>query len=207
MMEWPLVNESFADFIQANLQHRTMLITCGLPASFKSGIAEEAAKMKGYPILRSDMIRREILKGQDIFDAKVAGDVNKRMSVYEEMFRRADMQAAGSVGGLILDATFVTHDLRMRAAEVAAKHGMSLVIIETSCSQEVALERIKKRTREKYESNALTEEAYLANKNKFEPVDVDSIKKKYPHLQVTYAVIDTCQYGMANWSITKIEKR
>ena len=45
----------------------------------------------------ADMIRREILKGQDIFDAKVAGDLNKRMSVYEEMFRRADIQGAGSV--------------------------------------------------------------------------------------------------------------
>jgi len=201
------VSESFADFLQLNLKPRTLLITCGLPASFKSGIAEEASKMKGYPILRSDMIRREILKGQDIFDAKVAGDLNKRMSVYEEMFRRADIQAAGSVGGLILDATFVTQELRMRAAEVAAKHGMSLVIIETSCRQELALERIKKRTKEKYESNALTEEAYLANKKKFEPVDVDSIKKKFSQLEVTYAVVDTCQYGMCNWIVTKVEKR
>ncbi len=201
------MSESFADFIQANLQPRTLLITCGLPASFKSGIAEEASKAKGYPILRSDMIRREILKGQDIFDAKVAGDLNKRMSVYEEMFRRADKAAAESVGGLILDATFITQDLRMRAAEVAAKHGMSLVIIETSCPQELALERIKKRTKEKYESNALTEEAYLANKKKFEPVDVNAIKNKYPQLKIIYAVVDTCQYGMCNWVVTKVEKR
>jgi Predicted kinase len=201
------VNESFADFLQANLQPRTLLITCGLPASFKSGIAEEAAKLKGYPVLRSDMIRREVLKNQDIFDAKVAGSMSNRLSVYDEMFRRADIQASESAGGVILDATFVTQDLRERAAEVASKHGMPFVIIETSCPQDVALERIKKRTKEKYESNALTEEAYFANKNKWESVDVDSIKKKYPQLAVTYAVVDTCQYGMGNWVITKIEKR
>jgi len=106
-----------------------------------------------------------------------------------------------------LDATFVTQELRMRAAEVAAKHGMSLVIVETSCRQELALERIKKRTKEKYESNALTEEAYLANKNKWEPVNVNAIKTKYPTLSITYAVVDTCQYGMCNWAITKVEKR
>jgi predicted kinase len=201
------VNESFASFLQVNLQPRTLLITCGLPASFKSGVAEEAAKMKGYPILRSDMIRREVLKNQDIFDAKVAGNMSNRLSVYDEMFRRADIQASGSADGVILDATFVTQDLRERAAEIAAKHGMSLVIVETSCPQDVALERIKKRTKEKYESNALTEEAYFANKNKWEPVDVEAIKKKCPQLKVTYAVVDTCQYGMANWVITKTEKR
>jgi predicted kinase len=201
------MKESFADFIDANVQPRTLLIVCGLPASLKSGIADQASKMKGYPILRSDIIRREVLKDQDIFDAKVAGSMSNRMSVYDEMFRRADVQASGSVGGVILDATFVTQDLRMRAAEVASKHGMELVIIETSCPQDVALERIKKRTKEKYESNALTEEAYMANKNKWEPVDVDSIKQKYPQLNVTYAVVDTCQFGMANWFITKTEKR
>jgi predicted kinase len=201
------MTESFADFLQANLNERTLLITCGLPASFKSGISEEASKMKGYPILRSDMIRREVLKNQDIFDAKVAGNMSNRMSVYDEMFRQADMQATGNVDGVILDATFVTQDLRERAAEVAARHGMALVIVETSCPQEVALERIKKRTKEKYESNALTEEAYFANKNKWEPVDVKAIKKKYPQLKVTYAVVDTCQYGMANWFITKTENR
>jgi predicted kinase len=201
------VNESFADFLQVNLQPRTLLITCGLPASFKSGIAEEAAKLKGYPILRSDMIRREVLKNQDIFDVKVAGNMSNRLSVYDEMFRRADMQASGSVDGIILDATFVTQDLRERAAEIASKHGMSLVIVETSCPQDVALERIKKRTKEKYESNALTEEAYFANKNKWQPVDVDALKKKYPQLKITYAVVDTCKYGMTNWVITKTEKR
>jgi predicted kinase len=201
------VNVSFEDFIQANLQPRTLLITCGLPASLKSGIADQISKIKGYPILRSDIIRREVLKDQDIFDAKIAGNMSNRMSVYDEMFRRADMQASGSVGGVILDATFVTQDLRMHAAEIAAKHDMALVIVETSCPEEVALDRIKKRTKEKYESNAITEEAYIANKNKWQPVDVNAIKQKYPKLKVTYAVVNTCQFGMANWFITKTEKR
>ena len=201
------VKEPFAAFVQANIEPKSLLITCGLPASYKTGIAQEVAAMKGYPILRSDLIRLEVLKGKDVFDAKVAGNMNNRLSVYNEMFRRADELAAKSEGGLILDATFVTEDLRMRAAEVAAKHRMTFVIMETSCTQEIALERIKKRTKEKYESNALTEEAYLANKNKFEPINVDAIKKKFPALKVTYAVIDTCVCGMANWTVVKSEKR
>jgi uncharacterized protein len=201
------VKESFAAFVQANIEPRTLVITCGLPASYKTGVAQEVSAMKGYPILRSDLIRLEVLKGQDVFNTKVAGNMNNRLSVYDEMFRRADELAAKSSGGIILDATFVTDELRMRAAELAAKHQMAFVIMETSCTQEIALERIKQRTKEKYESNALTEEAYLANKSKFQPIDVDAVKRKFPSLKVTHVVIDTCTCGMANWTITKAEKR
>ncbi|MGE5554845.1 MAG: AAA family ATPase [Methanocella sp.] len=201
------MSEPFEAFIEANIEPNTLLITCGLPASYKTGIAQEISKRKGYPILRSDLIRLEVLKDQDIFDTKVAGNMDKRLSVYEEMFRRADELASRGQRDIILDATFVTEDLRLQAAEIAAKHNMSFVIVETSCPQEVALERIKKRTKEKYESNALTEEAYWANKKKYQPVNVDEIKKRFPTLNVMHITVDTCQYGMANWRIVKVEKR
>lgn len=201
------MSEPFEAFIEANIEPNTLLITCGLPASYKTGIAQEISKRKGYPILRSDLIRLEVLKDQDIFDTKVAGNMDKRLSVYEEMFRRADELASRGQRDIILDATFVTEDLRLQAAEIAAKHNMSFVIVETSCPQEVALERIKKRTKEKYESNALTEEAYWANKKKYQPVNVDEIKKRFPTLNVIHITVDTCQYGMANWRIVKVEKR
>src|SRR3972149_8265747 len=167
------MKEPFASFVKKELEPRTLLITCGLPASYKTETSEEVAKIKGYPILRSDLIRLEVLKNEDVFDVKVAGNMSKRLSVYDEMFSRADDLAKKSKKGAILDATFVTQDLRRRAGEIAAKHKMTFVILQTSCLQEVSVARIQKRTREKYESNALTVEADLANKSKFEPVDVD----------------------------------
>ncbi len=201
------MKEPFASFVKKELEPRTLLITCGLPASYKTETAEEVSKIKGYPILRSDLIRLEVLKNEDIFDAKVAGNMNKRLSVYDEVFRRADEQAAKGNGGLILDATFVNQELRRRAAEIAAKNNMTFVILQTSCPQEVSLNRIKKRTKEKYESNALTEEAYLANKNKFEPVDIDDLKKKYPTLKVTHLTVDTCLDETDKWLVIGMEKR
>jgi predicted kinase len=201
------LKEPFASFVKTQLEPRTLLITCGLPASYKTETAEEVSKIKGYPILRSDLIRLEVLKNEDIFDAKVAGNMNKRLSVYDEVFRRADEQASKSKGGLILDATFVTQELRRRAAEIAAKNNMTFVILQTSCPQEVSLARIKKRTKEKYESNALTEEAYLANKNKFEPVDIEDLKKKYPTLKVTHLTVDTCHDETDRWYIVGVEKK
>ncbi len=201
------MKEPFASFAKKELETRTLLITCGLPASYKTETAEEVAKIKGYPILRSDLIRLEVLKNEDIFDAKVAGNMNKRLSVYDELFRRADEMATKSKVGLILDATFVTQELRRRAAEIAAKNNMTFVIMQTSCPQEVSIARIMKRTKEKYESNALTEEAYLANKKKFEPVDIDDLKKKHPALNVTHLIVDTCHDEMDKWFVVGMEKR
>ena len=200
------MREPFAEFIKNELGPETLLITCGLPATWKTETSEEVSKIKGYPILRSDLIRLEVLKNEDVFDPKVAGNMNKRLSVYDEMFRRAD-DLAGKRKGVILDATFVTQKLRRRAAEIAAKHGLTFVILETSCPQEVSVERIKRRTKEKYESNALTVEAYLANKNKFEPVDLKDLKKQYPRLRIVKLTVDTCHDSPEDWHIIGVEKR
>jgi len=191
--------------MKANLGPKTLLITCGLPGTWKTETAEEVSKIKGYPILRSDIIRLEVLKNEDVFDPKVAGNMNKRMSVYDEVFRRAD-DLAGKGTGMILDATFVTQDLRRRAAEVAAKHGLTFVIMETSCPQEVSVARIERRTKEKYESNALTVDAYLANKKKFEPVDIKDIKQKNPNLKILHLTVDTCHDNAKDWYVIGTEK-
>jgi len=192
--------------MKANLGPKTLLITCGLPGTWKTETAEEVSKIKGYLILRSDIIRLEVLKNEDVFDPKVAGNMNKRMSVYDEVFHRADELAGKSDNGVILDATFVTQDLRRRAAEVAAKHGMTFVVMETSCPQEVSVARIERRTKEKYESNALTVDAYLANKKKFEPVDIKDIKQKNPSLKILHLTVDTCSDNAEDWYIMGMEK-
>lgn len=179
---------------------------CGLPATYKTETAEEISKIKGYPILRSDLIRLEVLKNEDIFDTKVAGNMQKRLSVYDELFKRAKDIAEKGEDGLILDATFVTRALRTRAAEIAAQTRMSFAILETSCPKDVSLSRIKRRTKEKYESNALTEEAYMANKNKFEKVDIDDLKQRFPNLNIIHFIVDTCHDLPHDWHIIEVEE-
>ncbi len=95
----------------------------------------------------------------------------------------------------------------LRAAEVASKHNMNFVIMQTNCPQEVSVARIERRTKEKYESNALTVDAYLANKKKFEPVDIEAIKKSYPKLKIVHLTVDTCRDNAEDWYIMGIEKR
>ncbi len=200
------MKEPFSKFVEANLGAKTLLITTGLPGTWKTETSEETSKIKGYPILRSDIIRLEVLKNEDVFDAKVAGNMNKRLSVYDEVFRRADDMAQKGTQGIILDATFVTQELRRRAAEIAAKHGLTFVILQTSCPEEVSVARIQRRTKENYESNALTVDAYLANKKKFEPVDIIDLKKKYPTLKILHLTVDTCRDNPEGWYVIEMEK-
>jgi hypothetical protein len=71
----------------------------------------------------------------------------------------------------------------------------------------VSVERLKRRTKEKYESNALTVEAYLANKRKFEPVDLDDLKKLYPQLKIVHFTVDTEHDPPEDWYVIGMEKR
>jgi len=199
------LKEPFAKYIKENLSYDFLLITCGLPGTWKTETSEEVVKIKGYPLLRSDIVRLEVLKNEDIFDEKVAGNMDKRVKVYDEMFRQADETLKNSKG-VGLDATFVTQQLRKRAAGLAAKHSLPLVILQTDCPQEVSIARILKRTKEKYESNALTEQAYLSNKKRFEKVDLDEIKRSYPDLELTHLVVDTTYETPDRWYITSATK-
>jgi predicted kinase len=200
------LKEPFAKFIESKLGSAVLLITCGLPGTWKTETSEEIARIKGYPILRSDLIRLEVLKGENIFDEKVASDMSKRTMVYDETFRRTD-EVLEKGESVIIDATFVTQSLRRQAAEIAAKHNKTFVILETYCPQEVAIARILRRNKEDYESNALTEQAYLNNKKKFEKVDVDDLKRMYPRLNIIHLIVDTQYDPPQDWYIIGMEKR
>ena len=201
------MKEPFSRFIQRELPSELLMITSGLPGTWKTETSEEVSRIKGYSILRSDLIRLEVLKNEDVFDAKVAGNMNKRLSVYDEMFKRAEEILSKNRTGLILDATFVTQDLRRRAAVIAAKYNMPLAILETKCSEKASVNRIQRRTKEKYESNALTVEAYINNKSKYEPVIIDALKGAAPELQIVHFTVDTEHDSPKSWYVVSTERK
>ena len=201
------MKKDFLEVIESEIPNDSVLISAGLPGCWKSPVAEAIAKIKGFEILRSDLIRLEVLKGLDIFDNRVASDPDHREKVYEEMFRQARDVLETSKGGLILDATFFTQELRSRAADLALKSNRPFVIAECVCSEEKSIERILKRTKENYESNALTREAYLNNKSLFQPVDIHALKEQFKPLAILHLAIDTEYDTLPDWKIRKIEKR
>lgn len=194
------MKEPFAKFVKVNLGPNILLITVGLPASWKTETSEEIAKIKGYTIVRTDLIRKEVLKNEDIFDEKVASNMDKRMLVYDETFRQAE-ELLKKGKSIIIDATFITQSLRRRAAALAAKYKRTFVILQTQCPREVSLARIAKRTKERYESNAVTEQAYINNEKKFEKVDLDDLKRLNPNLDIVHLIVDTQFDPPENWYI------
>ena len=201
------MDRSFSDIVASEVPDNALLISTGLPGSWKSPVTEKISEIIHARILRSDIIRLDVLKGLDIFDDKVASSPDNRMRVYEEMFRQAETQLQNDPVGLILDATFVTQDLRLRATEIAQRASRDLVIAEMACSEEASIRRILKRTKENYESNALTRQAYLNNKAIFEKVDVDEIKKPWPTLNIRHLVIDTEHDEPERWQVRSVERR
>lgn len=161
---------------------------------------EVIARIKGYTILRTDLIRRDVLKGEDIFDEKVASNMDKRKLVYDRMFSLAD-ELASQGKGVILDATFISQSLRKRAAEVAARNNKTFIIQQTSAPEVYSLDKISKRTKENYESNAITPEAYYNNLKKFEPVDLDELKELFPGLSIVHLVVDTASDTEDGWYV------
>jgi predicted kinase len=200
------MSRKFLEVIESDIPNDSVLISAGLPGCWKSPVAEAIAKIKGFRVLRSDLIRLEVLKGLDIFDNRVAANPDHRKKVYEEMFRQARDVLETSQGGLILDATFFTQELRSRAADLALKSDRPFVIAECVCSEEKSIERILKRTKENYESNALTREAYLNNKSLFQPVDIHALKRRFKPLRILHLAIDTEYDTLPDWKIRKIEK-
>ena len=200
------MKEPFAKFVKTNMEPDILLITVGLPASWKTETSEEIAKIKGYTIVRTDIIRKEVLKGEDIFDEKVASNMDKRMLVYDETFRQAE-ELLKKGKGAIIDATFITQSLRRRAAALAAKYNRTFVILQTQCPREVSLARIARRSKEKYESNALTEQAYINNEKKFEKVNLNDLKQLHPNLNIVHLIVDTQLDPPKDWYIIGMEKK
>ena len=190
----------FAEYVEKEIAADTVLIACGLPATNKTETTEVVARLKGHTILRTDLIRKEVLKGEDIFDEKVASNMDKRKMVYDKMFEKAHDLAEGNKG-VIFDATFVSQSMRRRAAEVAAKNGKTFVIQQTRCSEAYSLNKISKRTKENYESNALAPQAYYNNKEKFEEVDLADLKSRYPNLTIVHLVIETESDDEDGWYV------
>ena len=200
------MKELFAKFVETKLGNNILLITCGLPGTMKTETSEEISRIKGYPMVRTDLIRKEVLKNEDIFDEKVATDIQKRMRVYDETFRQAE-EVLEKGGSVIIDATFIAQSLRRRAAAIAAKHNKTLVILQTQRPREVAIAYVLRRTKEDYESNALTEEAYVNNEKKFEKVDLDDLKNLHPNLNIVHLTVDTQHSSPEGWYVIGMEKR
>lgn len=133
-----------------------LIIICGLQGTGKTTVAKKVALKINGVVLRTDEIRKEIIKNP-VYSKE------EKDRVYDEMFSRAKglIKEGRSV---VLDATFVKKENRDRAKGISKEFR----IIEVVCPEGVARERIRKRVGNKNEANF---DNYLKYKRFFEAVD------------------------------------
>jgi hypothetical protein len=137
-----------------------LLIVCGLPGAGKTVVAKKIAKKIGAVLLRTDVIRKKIIK-------KPTYSKEEKLRVYDNMFSVA-RKLLQNREAVILDATFAEKSNRQQAKKIAKETGLEFEIIEVKCSSEkIIKERLQKRFKD--ESDAKYEH-YLKYKKIFEPI-------------------------------------
>ena len=131
---------------------------------------------------------------------------HKPPAMYDKTFRQTDELLARD-GSTMIDATFITQSLRRRAAAIAAKHNKTLVVTQTQRPRWLAIAHMLRRTQQDYESNALTEQAYVNNERRFEQVDLSDLKPLHPDLRILHFTVDTREDSPIGCYVISTEKR
>lgn len=152
-----------------------LLLFSGLPATGKTTLAKKVAKKINAEILRTDVIRKEIIREPKYTD-------EEKEAVYKEMFSRAEkMISSGKT--VILDANFYKEGQRTEAKKIAGRTGAKFFLIEVTCPEEKIRGRMKIRKKAEDASDAKEMEIYYKIKRVWEPITE-------PHI-----VVDTSKQG------------
>lgn len=114
-----------------------LVVVCGLPGVGKTTISREVVDRLDARLVRTDVVRKEILTEPRYTDAETR-------LVYEEAFDRAreSLQAGTDV---VLDGTFRDREYRIRALETAEEVDADFRLVRVVCDEDVVRRRIKQR--------------------------------------------------------------
>jgi len=181
------VAASYFDLARSYTRAKPVLfITVGLVGTGKSTLAQALAKRLGLVVISSDITRKQLVDvplTEHRFDEFDGGIYSAELSrqTYDNMFSGAgDILSDG--GSVILDASFIRADERLKAKRLAEEAGADFFIIECQLDEE----NIKKRLEGRLERGSVSDgrwEIYQPQKKAFDPV-----KEALPP---KHAIIDT----------------
>jgi predicted kinase len=151
-----------------------LIVIFGLIASGKTTLAKAIGRNQGWPVVHSDMVRKnlvgipatrrvEVPFGQGIYAPDISG------RTYQEMFRQArDHLESGS--SVILEGSFMRAMDRQQARDLAAYCQAEIFFILCSCSAEETLRRLAKRSTDSQAISNGRQEILMAQQKVFEPI-------------------------------------
>jgi hypothetical protein len=178
---------SYFDLASSYIRSRPVLfITTGLVGTGKTFFAQALARRLGLVVISSDVTRKR-LAGIPItehrfeeFDSGIYSPEFSRKT-YDKMFSEAE-DILGDGGSVILDASFIKAEERLKAKGLAEEMGADFFIIECTLDEELIKQRLAQRREEGSVSDGRWE-IYPPQKKAFAPV-LEVLPQKH-------AIIDT----------------
>jgi uncharacterized protein len=133
-------------------------------------LARALGRSLGVPVVDSDRTRKALAGVPATKQAPAeAYTAAFTLRTYEELFRRADV-VLDSRRGVVLDATLRERDLRLRARELAIRHGRPFRFVEAVCDDATLRTRLRARAAAGLSVSDATEDLLERFRREFEPV-------------------------------------
>jgi predicted kinase len=145
-----------------------LILIIGLPGTGKTTLANKLSEVFGCPVITTESIRSFLYE-----EKKVTEDRDFTSDELNLTYRVVDLIAdflLSSKASIIVDGVFRHQKQREGIIELSKRHNARFLGIHTYCSDQIALERLRKRKAQSTNSPA-GEITYQNVKSEFEPVD------------------------------------
>ncbi|WP_135853721.1 AAA family ATPase [Halorussus salinus] len=150
--------------LDARQETPQFVVVCGLPGVGKTTVAEEVADRLDGRLLRTDVVRKDILDDPEYTDEEA------RM-VYRELFERASATVEGG-RSVVLDGTFKDAADRERAVELAESLDAPFRLVKVECDESVVRDRIAAREDDASDADF---EIHAMYREQFDAVSTDHV--------------------------------
>ena len=158
----------------ATLEKPTLILMAGFTGTGKTVRANALALRIGADIIRTDVLRKELLrippeeKRPEAFGTGIYADGVTRNTYYRALELAAQKLAEGS--SVIIDATFGNRGERQKALKLAEMLEADFFVIECICPEDIVRERLDLRTSDTKEASDGRWEIYLRQKETFDRI-------------------------------------
>lgn len=139
-----------------------LVVVCGLPGVGKTTVAETVAERLDARLLRTDVVRKEILPDPSYTPQETG-------MVYGELFRRGH-ETLESGRSVVFDGTFKNRLFRERARSLADDVDVTFELLKVECAESVVRERIAAREGDASDADF---EVHTTLREEFDPVEMD----------------------------------
>lgn len=159
----------------AHLEKPVLILTAGLMGCGKSYQARHLATRLGAKIIRTDVLRKELLninptdRHHEDFGQGIYSDDISRLT-YDKAYEIAQSEIK-SGQPVIIDASFKRRSERQKAVQMAQRLNIPFYVIECTCRDEIVKMRLDKRVKEKTNASDGRWEIFQEQKNDFDEIN------------------------------------